>query len=69
MSGENNLMSGENNPAGKNNLQTREPSSSSRWTPAAIIKLPECLTLLTLETYNLCFIASKLLTVADMMVI
>jgi len=32
---------------------------------AAIIKLPSCLTLLTLETYNLCFIASKLLTVAD----
>jgi len=32
----------------------------------AIIKLPACLTLLTLETYNLCFIASKLLTVADM---
>jgi len=35
----------------------------------AIIKLPSCLTLLTLETYNLCFIASKLLTVADMMAI
>jgi len=37
--------------------------------PATIIKLPSCLTLLTLETYNLCFIASKLLTVADMMAI
>jgi len=35
----------------------------------AIIKLPACLTLLTLETYNLSFIASKLLTVADMMAI
>jgi len=33
--------------------------------PLAIIKLPACLTLLTLETYNKCFIASKLLTVAD----
>jgi len=35
----------------------------------AIIKLPACLTLLTLETYNLFFIASKLLTVADMLAI
>jgi len=33
--------------------------------PSAIIKLPACLTLLTLETYNFCFIASRLLTVAD----
>jgi len=31
----------------------------------AIIKWPACWTLLTLETYNLCFIASKLLAVAD----
>jgi len=34
----------------------------------AIIKSPACLTLFSLETYNLYFIASKLITVFDMRV-
>jgi len=47
----------------------RDSVCSFRLLRGAIIKLPACLRLLTLETYNLCFIASKLLTVADMMAI
>jgi len=50
---------------GSNTLRLTYPHSHR----GAIIKLPACLTLLTLETYNLCIIASKLLTVADMMAV
>jgi len=62
----------------KKNRAPRETNSSprsfkKRFAPmliaAAIIKSPACLTLFLLWTYNLYFIASKLITVADMRVI